>query len=213
MAKLELRSLIRKLNSYCNGALENAAGLCMARSHYEVTIDHMLLKLVDNPQADVQHILRYFEVEPARIIGALQHNVEGLRAGNTGKPVFSPLLPKWFEQAWLLGSINLGQPVLRSGTLLLALLESPSQYLVGGEVLELEAVDPDLLAKEFRTIVGASAEALEAAVAAAAPDAAGRPGAEGAAPTGEGALGRFCIDFTARAKQGEIDPVFGRDRE
>ncbi len=88
MAKPELKALLRKLNTYCNSGLEGAAGLCVARSHYEVTIDHVVLKLLDNPQADIQQILRHFEIEPSRVIGALQHNVEGLRSGNTGKPVF-----------------------------------------------------------------------------------------------------------------------------
>jgi type VI secretion system protein VasG len=208
MAKIEPKSLIDRLNPYSREALENATGLCLARSHYEVTVDHMLLKLVDNPQADVQNILRHFEVEPARVIGALQHNVEGLRAGNTGKPVFSPRLFEWMQEAWMIGSLALNESALRSGTLLLALIENASRYLQGGEILELEPVDPAILRKEFPDIVAASIEATRGR--AAAPGAAPR---EGAAPTGEGALGRFCIDFTARAKLGEIDPVFGRDRE
>lgn len=212
MVKLELKSLLRKLNPYCHAALENAAGLCMGRSHYEVTVDHMLLKLVESPDADIQMILRHFEIEPARVIGALQHNVEGLRAGNTGKPVFSPLLGKWFEEGWMAGSVALGEPVLRSGILLLALLENPSRYLVGGDIIELEPIDVAILQRDFAEIVGRSretAQAQAAAGAAAAPGAARPAGA----PGGDTALGRFCIDFTARARAGEIDPVFGRDRE
>ena len=210
MAKVEPKSLIDKLNTYCREAMENATGLCLARSHYEVTVDHLMLKLVDSPQADVQNILRHFEVEPARVIGALQHNVESLRTGNTGKPVFSPLLFDWMREGWMFGSLILGEMSLRSGVLLLALMESPSRYLVGGEILELSPVDSDVLRKEFHTITGASIETMLARATAAPGGAASR---EGAAPTGDGALGRFCIDVTARAKAGEIDPVFGRDRE
>ncbi|MBI3871723.1 MAG: type VI secretion system ATPase TssH, partial [candidate division Zixibacteria bacterium] len=208
MAKIEPKSLIDRLNPYCREALENATGLCLSRSHYEVTVDHALLKLVDSPQADLQNILRHFEVEPSRVIGALQHNVEGLRAGNTGKPVFSPLLFEWMKEAWMSGSLGLGEPLLRSGTLLLALLDNPARYLVGGDLLELSVIDPVALLKQFGDIVAASTESTRKG---AAPGAA--PGTREAAPTGEGALGRFCIDFTQRAKAGEIDPVFGRDRE
>jgi type VI secretion system protein VasG len=205
MAKVEPKSLIDRLNNYCRQALENATGLCLARSQYEVTVDHMLLKLVEHPQADMQNILRHFEVEPARVMGALQHNVESLKTGNTGKPVFSPLLFDWMREAWMMGSLNLGETMLRSGTLVLALLDAPSRYLVGGEILELTPVDSEVLRKEFHKILGASVETSRAPAAGAA--------REGAAPSGEGALGRFCIDVTARAKAGEIDPVFGRDRE
>ncbi len=211
MAKLEPIALVRKLNGFSRNALENAAGLCVGRSHYEITVDHLMLKLLDHPNGDLQVILRHFEVEPSRVTGALQHNVEGFKAGNTGKPVFSPLLPKWLEEAWLIGSVNLSEPLLRSGTLLLALLENPMRYLVGGEILELESVDAAQLLKEFPAIVGGSIESEQAR--AAAPTGAALPGGEGRTPAGEGALGRFCIDFTARARAGEIDPVFGRDRE
>lgn len=211
MAKLEPIALVRKLNTFSRTALENAAGLCVGRSHYEITVDHVMLKLMDHPNADLQTILRHFEIEPSRVTGALQHNVEGLKTGNTGKPVFSPLLPKWLEEAWMIGSINLGEPLLRSGTLLLALLENPLRYLVGGEILELEGIDGSQLLKEFSKILGASVESEQAR--AAAPSGAGMPGEAGKPATGEGALGRFCIDFTARARAGEIDPVFGRDRE
>lgn len=202
------------MNTYTSGAVENAAGLCVGRSHYEVTVDHVMLKLVDSPDADVQAILRHFEVEPARVIRALQHNVESLKSGNTGKPVFSPHLAKWLEEAWILGSLNLSQPLLRSGTLFLALLENPERYLVGGEVLEWEGVDTAQLLRDFNDIVASSRETEQAR--AAAPAAAGTaPGAPRppGAPGADTALGRFCVDFTARARAGQIDPVFGRDRE
>lgn len=209
MARVEPKSLIDKLNTYCRESMENATGLCVSRSHYEVTVDHMMLKLVESPQADVQSILRHFEIEPARVLGALQHNVESLRTGNTGKPVFSPLLFEWMREAWMFGSLNLGETSLRSGVLLLAMLESPARYLVGGEILELSPVDVDVLRKEFQTITSASVETLLARTT----SGKGVPAREGGAPASGGALERFCIDVTARAKAGEIDPVFGRDRE
>lgn len=211
MAKLDLRTLLRKMNSYCSQAVENAAGLCVGRSHYEVTVDHVLLKLLDQADADFQLILRFYEVEPSRVIGALQHNVESLKTGNTGKPVFSPLLQKWLEEAWMIGSLSLGEPLLRSGTLVMALMERPEQYLVGGEVLEMSNIDSGALLHDFGDIVASSRETQLSRDAA--PTGTATATDKAGAPTGDTALGRFCIDFTARAKAGEIDPVFGRDRE
>ncbi|GAB4328348.1 MAG: type VI secretion system ATPase TssH [Candidatus Zixiibacteriota bacterium] len=211
MAKVDLKTLLRKMNSYCGQALENAAGLCVGRSHYEVTVDHVLLKLLDQADADFQLILRFYEIEPSRVMSALQHNVESLKTGNTGKPVFSPLMQKWLEEAWMIGSLSLGEPLLRSGTLVMALMERPEQYLVGGEVLEMSPIDPGALLHDFSNIVASSREtkmSRDAAPSGTAP-AMDKTGA----PSGDTALGRFCIDFTARAKAGEIDPVFGRDRE
>ncbi len=44
---LNLRSLIARLNTTCRGAMEGAAGLCMSRGHYEVEVEHLLVKLLE----------------------------------------------------------------------------------------------------------------------------------------------------------------------
>ena len=44
---MNLKSLIGKLNETTRGALEAAAGLCLARTHYDIEIEHYLLKLMD----------------------------------------------------------------------------------------------------------------------------------------------------------------------
>ena len=38
-----LKSLIGKLNDVTRGALEGAAGLCLARTHYDIEMEHYLL--------------------------------------------------------------------------------------------------------------------------------------------------------------------------
>ena len=43
---VSLKSLIGKLNDTCRGALEAAAGLCLTRTHYDVDVEHLLLKLM-----------------------------------------------------------------------------------------------------------------------------------------------------------------------
>jgi len=42
-----LRSIVAKLNDTMRGTLDGAAGLCMARTHYDVEIEHFLTKLLD----------------------------------------------------------------------------------------------------------------------------------------------------------------------
>ena len=42
---VNLRSLIGKLNDTTRNALEAAAGLCLSRTHYDVEVEHYLLKL------------------------------------------------------------------------------------------------------------------------------------------------------------------------
>jgi type VI secretion system protein VasG len=212
MIGVDIKSLLRRLNRSCTRALEGAAGLCVSRGHYEVTTEHLLLKMLDDPNGDLQLIFRHFETEPAYVQKALQRAVEELRTGNAGRPVFSPLMLEWLQDGWLMSSLELGLAEIRSGALLAVLVDRPARYTGGTFVEALEPISKEELRKNLLSIVANSSEnalALTAGV-----PGAKQTGAPGAARADdESALGRFTMDFTARARAGEIDPVFGRDRE
>jgi type VI secretion system protein VasG len=210
MIGVDIKSLLRRLNRHCNRYLEGAAGLCVSRGHYEVSPEHLLLKMAEDPGGDLQHILRHFEIEPAYFQKGVQHAVEDMRSGNPGKPVFSPLLLEWFQDAWLLSSLELGLEEIRSGALLASLADRPSRYTGSAFVDLLEKISKDEIRKKLLTIVAASAETAASAGAAPGEKA---PAAGAARAAGDSALARFTLDFTGRARVGEIDPVFGRDRE
>ena len=99
--------LLNRLNHLCKRSLDAAAGQCVSRGHYEVSIEHFLLQLLDDPKSDICMALAYFEIDPARIRKSLQRILEGFRSGNPGKPVFSPLVLDWLQDAWLIGSVDL----------------------------------------------------------------------------------------------------------
>ena len=60
----------------------------------------------------------------------------------------------------------------------------------------------------MRAVIGPSPETVESEPTS--PEEGPRP--PGAAPRAE-ALARFCVNFTERAREGKIDPIFGRHRE
>ena len=62
MARLNLKSLLGKLNTPCRISLESAAGLCLSHTHYEVDLEHFFLKLLDLTDTDWHKILRHFEI-------------------------------------------------------------------------------------------------------------------------------------------------------
>ncbi|MSN25154.1 MAG: type VI secretion system ATPase TssH [Geobacter sp.] len=205
MLTVDIKNLLNRLTPHCTRALEGAAGLCVSRTHYEVTVEHLLSKLVEDPQGDLPLILRQFEIDPPGVRRTLEQTIERLQSGNSGKPVFSPLLIRWFQDAWLISSIDLGDDRIRSGALLAALLAKPLQLAEGKYVETLRPIERDALLKQFGRIVQGSLENSA-------------PGErtslrEETAPSGTTALTKFCTDFTAKAQAGEIDPVFGRDRE
>src|SRR5579864_7844501 len=116
-----LRSLIGKLNETARATLESAAGLCLARTHYDIEIEHFLLKALDFPDNDVAYILRHFEVDTSRLTAELTRSLDKLKSGNARTPAFSPSLFKMLTEAWTIASLDYGATQIRTGFAVLAL--------------------------------------------------------------------------------------------
>jgi type VI secretion system protein VasG len=208
MVSVDIRPLIARLDRTCADALQAAAGLCVTRTHYEVAVEHLAVKLLDDPACDWPPILRAFGLEPGDLRHALDEALDDLKSGSGGRPVFSPLLLELFQDAWLISSIQLEAGAIRSGALLLALLGRPALAGPGRAWDLLRRISRETLARDFHAIVKGSAENPGPA----SPAAAGGPGAA-PRPAGDGFIQRYCQDFTQKARDGGIDPVFGRDPE
>ena len=204
MQVVEFKGLVDRLNPACRDALENAAGTCLSRMHYEITVEHMLAKLLEDPRGDVQLILKQLDMDPARLARALEQTIEGFKTGNSGRPQFSGLLPELFADAWLISSVELFEQSTRSGALLSAFIARASFYSGGVYTNLLKDLDKNRVMDALAVIASASIEASTAS---------GSSGAGPAGPASGSAIARFCEDFTAKAKAGKIDPVFGRDAE
>jgi len=213
MASLNLKSLVGKLNVVSRQALEAAAGLCSSRTNYNVEIEHWLLKLVENPQTDLTVVFRQYDVDSSRVIRDLTRAIDRLKSGNAKHPVLSPHITDLAREAWLLASVDFGAAKVRSSHLLLALLSD--QSLSAGVLelsIELEKISAETFRNDFASLM---ATAPEAESGSAQDSQVGRdPVRAGAtAPSKTPALDQFTIDLTARASNGSIDPVLGRDAE
>ena len=208
---MNLKSLIGKLNDSTRGALEAAAGLCLARTHYDIEVEHYLTKLLDSTDNDATAIFKHFEVDTSRFSGELARALDKLKTGNARTPALSPTLMKMLIEAWTVGSIDYNAAQVRTGFTILALATNDELVRLMREVSrEFQKIQAATLRKNFAAIVGSSAEEAQAAVAAAvpgAPSAGPRPG--GKSPN----LDQFTINLTEKAKTGKIDPVLGRDFE
>lgn len=207
MVSVDIKSLLLRLNSYCTNALQAAAGLSVSRTHYEVTVEHFILKLLEDSRSDWPLICSQFKVELGQLRKGIEMTLEDYQTGNSGKPVFSPLFFNLVQEAWLIASIDFGDRKIRSGAILVALLAKSGSYNTGRYQDMLKAISRESLAKDFWTITKGSVEKEVASA---------EPSERGAAVAGkpdEGFLTRFCVNFTENAANGEIDPVFGRDKE
>lgn len=212
-----LNTLIAKLNPTCRQAALLAANNCLARGHYEVDLEHLLLALLEEPASDVTLVLRASRVDAHALRADVERELQRLKTGNTRTPVFSKHLIDLLEQAWLIASLDSRIGRIRSGHLLLALLTAPdlaqfaermSPLLRDVRVTDLKHKFDELTAgsREVERSNDAENEA-EGASDAAATDSA--PGAPSKTP----ALDTYTSNLTQRAREGKIDPVIGREGE
>ncbi|TQV76408.1 type VI secretion system ATPase TssH [Aliikangiella marina] len=212
MVSIDLKSLVNKLNEPCRQALEGAAGLCMARTHYNVEVEHWLLKLLEIPNSDINAVLSKFEVDPGKLKQELNKELDKIKSGNSRAPALSPTIVDLAKNAWVLASVEYGHGVATSVHILAALLlDDGLRRSTDVTSKELSKIPPESIRELVRSIVGSTEESAAALATAdsSAPNQAGAPSVASQTPS----LDKFTTNLTQQAKNGEIDPILGRDEE
>ncbi len=205
-----LKALIGRLDDACRDALEAAAAICLARTNYEVDVEHYLLKLTEESDSDIARALRQFNVDTSRLSSDITRALDKLKTGNARTPSLSPRLVRLIEEAWMLASIDYGASRVGSAHLLLALLADEDLGRLAREVSEeLKLVSVEALRKQLPALSSGASEG-------GATQAPSEANGDGGVTSGGGevpALARFTVDLTAAARDGRIDPVLERDFE
>src|SRR6266849_7842478 len=161
-----LKGLIGKLNDTTRNSLEAAAGFCLARTHYDIELEHFLLKLLDVTDSDLPRILKQFGVDKSRLTGDLTRSLDELKSGNARTPAFSPSLTDMLSEAWTLGSIDFGAAQVRTGFTILAIVTAPELSRLMREITRaFQKISAEALHKDFWNIVPGSPEDQETAQA------------------------------------------------
>jgi type VI secretion system protein VasG len=218
---INLKTLIGKLNDTTRAAATRAAGICVGFGQYEVDIEHLFLALLEQPASDFVVAARQSGISLTAFETDLRKEVERLPSGSGRTPVFSRHLPVLFEHAWLIASLGraaAGQEQrIRSGHLLLALLAEPGLAQLAQRASSCFMDIPlDRLKHDFEKLTRGSCEATAVLDAGQAqPAAGGDPVGElqATAPSRTPALDQYTTCLTARARDGKVDPVIGRDAE
>ena len=226
----DFSSFLRRLNDHCAQALADAASLCETRAHRDIEIEHWLIKLLELGDGDLVAIMRRYELDVDAIWNGLLSAIDRLPHELRGKPGLSNRLGKLLEAAWMLASLDAretGGAVIRSAHLLAALADTPS-LLRAPDAWALLSVSPAQIERIVPELDGISIEAprADALVNAESPAKASQTTltsvddrvasealASRARQPSHDALSRFTIDITRKARDGRIDPVFGRDVE
>ncbi|WP_395490815.1 type VI secretion system ATPase TssH [Cedecea davisae] len=215
--------LLRRLNPYCARALEGAASLCQTRAHAEIQPEHWLLKLLEQGEGDLTVLARRYEWNMDTLWQELLGWLNNLPRSVRGRPKLSDGIQALMQEAWLRASLA-GEEQIRSVHLLMALVDKPKLLRCDGlwpmlslGQSQLERLRPLLdMQSDERPEVQQEAELAQNYGGEV--EFVGRPaGAEikegELNPALQNALDKFTLDVTAKAKEGKIDPVFGRDTE
>ncbi|WP_268797272.1 type VI secretion system ATPase TssH [Pseudomonas huanghezhanensis] len=206
--------LLRRLNPYCAQALSAAASLCQSRGHAQISIEHWLLKLLGQGGGDLPVIARRYEWNVDAIWEGLISHLDALPRSVQSKPQLCGKLQQLIKNGWLRASLDDNNDSLRSVHLLGALLETP-------DLLACESAWPLLSLSEVQLqnllpLLDVQSEERPQAVQETFGSEAGEAAEDCASPASIGAnpaLEKFTQDITAKARSGQIDPVFGRDDE
>lgn len=209
MVSIDLKSLVVKLNEPCRTALEGAAGLCLARTHYNVEIEHWVLKLLEVPDSDLQFLLRKFEINPANLVTHLNRELDAIKGGNSRAPALSPTIIDLVKNAWILASVEYGQSRVTSAHILAALLlDDGLRRVTDISNGELRKINPESLRDFIRSMTAIAGESRQSEIITDSNET-----SESTAPSTTPALDKFTVNLTDAARKGKIDTVLGRDQE
>lgn len=211
---VNLKSLVGRLNDVSRNALEGAAGLCLSRTNYDVEIEHILAKILEQDDTDLHKICSHYEVNVDRLTKDVSTALDRLKSGNSRTPGLSDRIPLWMQDAWLLASVDFGAARVRSGHLTLALLANDGFARIARDISkEFDHISVEDLQKKLPEVIADSAEERDAvALGETAGVSSGTQVASGV-PGKTKALDQYTEDLTAKARAGKIDPVLGRDFE
>ncbi|EBA1132234.1 AAA family ATPase [Salmonella enterica] len=219
--------LLRRLNPYCARALEGAASLCQARAHAEITPEHWLLKLLEQGEGDLTVLARRYECDMDAVWQSLLSWLDAQPRSVRTRPELSASLQTLLKQSWLAATLA-GDEQIRSIHLLTAMIETSGLTRCDGlwplmtlTTSQLERLRPLLEAQsdERHDVTLSEQPGNVSIIGRAAPlqheaqHQSEGGSAQPAVSQEESVLNRFTVDVTARAREGKIDPAFGRDNE
>ncbi|WP_419245912.1 type VI secretion system ATPase TssH [Serratia sp. NFX21] len=207
MSEISRSVLFGKLDSLLFTSLESATAFCKLRGNPYVELAHWLHQLMQAPEADLQQVIRHFALDEGQLARDIVEALDRLPRGASAISDLSEHIDSAVERAWVYGSLKFGAAQIRGGHLLLGILKTYSlRHLLKAISSQFDRINADLLMEQFATITAHSAENSLTASAQA-------DTTPTAAQTGGSVLAQYAQDLTAKARNGEIDPVTGRDEE
>ena len=182
-----------KLTSRFQQALSDAQSLAVGRDHNLIEPLHLMVALLDQQGGSTRPMLAQAGVNVAALRQRLGEALDKL--------------PKVSGQA---GEVSLGNDLARLLNVCDKLAQQRADGFIASELFVLAALDDKGALGQALKASGAQKAALENAIESLR---GGEKVQDANAEENRQALEKYCIDLTARAESGKLDPVIGRDEE
>ncbi|UXU85760.1 type VI secretion system ATPase TssH [Burkholderia sp. S-53] len=210
------QALFGKLGATLFRSAESATTFCKLRGNPYVELVHWLHQLLQQPDSDLHRMLRHCGIDRKALDGDIARALGELPAGASSIIDFSHHVEAAIERAWVLATLSFNDRRVRGAWLVVALVTTPELRRV---LLSISAaftrIPVSNLGESVLPWIDGSPEANETpydntGLEAMLPGTASH--AMPARSTGS-PLEQYCLDMTARALAGEVDPVIGREQE
>ncbi|KAE9629220.1 type VI secretion system ATPase TssH [Parasedimentitalea maritima] len=219
MTEISRVALFGKLNVLGYQAVESATVFCKMRGNPYVELVHWMHQILAGQDSDLHRIVEHYDLDPGKIAAEMTRALDMLPRGASTISDLSDHLMDAMERGWVWGSLLYSANQVRSGYLLLGMLKTPAlRNILSSMTPELARIAADDLADNFVSITNGSPEETMGAQDGSTTGGGAAPGeaSDAMAPAAMGkgeALEQYCTDMTEQARNGEIDPIVGRDEE
>jgi type VI secretion system protein VasG len=216
MTDIRRVSLFSKLNPMLYKALETATAFAKLRGNAYVELVHWLHQILQLQDSDMLRIVKRAGLNLDAVEQDLVRALDRLPHGATSISDISEHVDNAVERAWVYASLRFEATSIRGAYLLAGIIKTPGlRQVLSGISREFDKIVPDVLVAQLAAWTEGSPEDDY--------DAAPNVGTGGGAPAvqhqgdgapaGGSALAKYASDLTAKARAGELDPVYGRDDE
>ncbi|PHM41251.1 chaperone [Xenorhabdus szentirmaii] len=208
MSEINRSVLFSKLNRVMFTSLESATTFCKLRGNPYVELVHWLHQLMQQQNSDLQHIIRYFALDESILAKDIVTALDRLPRGASAISDLSEHIDNSVERGWTYCSLKFGAEKIRSAHLLVGILKTFNlRNTLKAISTQFNRINADTLPDNIHEICSNSDESQE-----------NLSSPENAQETTQqemtqSALQQYGQELTARARNGEIDPVSGRDEE
>ncbi|MEJ1170103.1 type VI secretion system ATPase TssH [Variovorax sp. CCNWLW235] len=217
MTDIRRVSLFSKLNPMLYKALETATAFAKLRGNAYVELVHWLHQILQLQDSDLLRIVKRAGLNIDAVEQDLVRALDRLPHGATSISDISEHVDNAVERAWVYASLRFEATSIRGAYLLAGIVKTPGlRQVLSGISREFDKIVPDVLVAQLPAWTeGSPEDDFDAAPQ----GQGGGHGAPAAAHQGDGAaaggsaLAKYASDLTAKARAGELDPVYGRDDE